>query len=72
MKKKLNVTKILSYRIFMEVNRLFTDAQGNTFPLCPRCANIIDREFMNYCSCCGQHLAWNNVVINNSWKLDIS
>lgn len=30
------------------------------YPLCPRCRNPIEYEFANYCSYCGQKLAWSN------------
>ena len=30
------------------------------FPVCPRCAITLDREYQSYCDRCGQHLDWSN------------
>jgi hypothetical protein len=28
---------------------------------CPRCQGILDREYVSYCNCCGQALAWRGI-----------
>lgn len=30
------------------------------FPVCPRCGNIIEREYQAYCDRCGQRLNWKD------------
>ena len=52
---------MLTYRVPMKV----ADAmifprfpRDHIFYRCPRCQNLLDREFMDYCSCCGQCLDW--------------
>lgn len=42
----------------VEMFRLY-DSQGYTYPLCPYCCRVLDREYTNYCEHCGQHLAWH-------------
>ena len=27
-------------------------------PVCPQCGRAIEREYMKYCSSCGQKLSW--------------
>jgi len=27
---------------------------------CPRCQKLLEREFMGYCSSCGQYLDWSD------------
>lgn len=34
-------------------------ASLDTYALCPACNRPLDREYINYCYLCGQHLAWN-------------
>lgn len=37
------------------------------FPVCPKCGQVLDREYLQYCSNCGQRLSWtlykNAVVV---------
>ena len=46
------------YRLPMQVKDLFVFCNGEAYPCCPRCNNALEREYMNYCSCCGQCLDW--------------
>lgn len=47
-----------SYRWPCPVRKVAVFRSGNEYPVCPRCGNLLEREFMVYCDCCGQHLAW--------------
>ncbi len=49
-----------SYRISLEVYEIIHRINGDEFPLCPRCRASVEREYMNYCNACGQHLGWMN------------
>ena len=49
----------VSYRMPMPVLRARTINNGDTYSLCPRCDNDIEREYMLYCNCCGQCLDWS-------------
>ena len=52
---------LLTYRVPMKVDEVvvfFTWKQEDIYYRCPRCQNLLDREFMDYCSCCGQCLDW--------------
>ena len=44
---KMNITNIRIYR-------------NEEYPICPRCGNILEREYMKYCNECGQCLGWEN------------
>lgn len=51
----------LSYRVPMKVTEtriLYLSGGPTSFPICPRCANTLDREYMDYCDRCGQRLEW--------------
>lgn len=51
----------ISYRHKMQIkeNVLYTE-DDNLYPLCPRCSKVMDREYLRYCSGCGQKLSWIN------------
>lgn len=49
----------LSFRIPMPVVKeyVFPLVSGTpVFPVCPQCGITLEREYMQYCSACGQHL----------------
>ena len=46
------------YRVPIPIIRAIELQDGFWDPLCPRCKNAIDREFVRYCSCCGQRVSW--------------
>lgn len=46
------------YRMPMPVKEVLKHADGNAYPVCPRCAATVDREYMRFCDRCGQRLAW--------------
>lgn len=51
----------VTYRMPMPVLRVRKMTNGDTYPLCPRCDNSIDREYMRYCDHCGQRLDWSMI-----------
>lgn len=54
---------LLSYRVPMTVRDLmaFRQARGkDSYYICPRCQELLEREFIAYCSRCGQCLNWRN------------
>jgi len=53
----------LLYRLPMEVSEIhvFRIAFGETgYPVCPRCTRTMEREYMDFCSRCGQRLNWKH------------
>ena len=46
------------YRIPLPVREVLKYSSGLCFPICPRCDNTVDREYMCFCDQCGQRLAW--------------
>ena len=53
---------MMTYRIPMMVKNAivfesWTDDE--IYYCCPRCQNLLEREFMGYCSSCGQCLDWS-------------
>ena len=54
----LKVKDALDYRTPCSVTE-FHMRQGNVYPVCPRCAAPLDREFVSYCDRCGQQLDWS-------------
>lgn len=46
------------YRLPMQVTEVLVLTQGDSYPICPRCGCTMDREYMNFCDRCGQHLGW--------------
>lgn len=51
---------LLSFRRPMPVAELLIYSDGSEYYNCPRCNHTIDREFMDFCNCCGQHLSWKD------------
>ena len=48
----------VSYRIPLSVTKVIAYA-NTTYPVCPRCAVSLDREYMSFCDRCGQKLNWD-------------
>ena len=49
----------VSYRIAMPVTEIVQYGSGGyAYPVCPRCRQSMDREYMGYCDRCGQKLSW--------------
>ena len=52
-----------TYRFPMNVSnaKIFRSTFGfSAFPLCPRCATTLAREYQVYCDRCGQYLGWDS------------
>lgn len=47
---------VARYRIPMRVREVCQFYSGDLYPVCPRCCDTIDREYMRYCDRCGQRL----------------
>ena len=48
-----------SYRIPKKVKKIRVYPDNCFFGVCPRCNNSIDREYQDFCNCCGQRLDWS-------------
>lgn len=48
----------LSYRLPLPVIRVVELESGDRYPVCPRCGQSFDREYIHYCDRCGQKLSW--------------
>lgn len=40
--------------------------QNSTYPICPRCGIMLEREHMKFCDNCGQRLKWTHLMFLNS------
>ena len=56
--QKPSLLRAVSYRIPLPVTEVVVFRSGDSYTVCPRCDRLLDREFMGYCDCCGQHLSW--------------
>lgn len=53
-----------SFRIPMPVVKIHTFplmAGSPSFPICPQCGQALEREYLDYCNCCGQRLSWGSL-----------
>lgn len=48
----------IQYRLPLPVKEIIIFADGNEYPVCPRCDKSMPREYMNFCDRCGQRLDW--------------
>lgn len=55
---KLMLRRAVSYRIPLQVTSIRRYCVDGCFAECPRCDNAIERDYMRYCTCCGQRLGW--------------
>lgn len=55
---KPSIFNAVSYRIPLPVVAVVVFHSGDGYSVCPRCDSLLEREYMSYCNCCGQHLAW--------------
>lgn len=51
---------LLGYRLKMPVTEVMLFPDGNSYYVCPRCHVTMEREFINFCDRCGQHLGWKD------------
>ena len=56
---KLSIIALFTYRLPLQIKEVLLFASGDSYPICPRCENTVDREYMNFCECCGQKLSWD-------------
>lgn len=47
-----------SFRLALPVTQVILFPSGACYPICPRCGRSMDREYLNYCNSCGQHICW--------------
>lgn len=51
-----------SYRIAIPVTRIVKyPTHGRCYPLCPRCGQSMEREYVSFCDRCGQKLSWDKI-----------
>ncbi|MBR6736130.1 MAG: hypothetical protein IKL92_04630 [Oscillospiraceae bacterium] len=50
----------IGYRIERMINEAVLFPNGFIYYVCPKCNITLEREFMPYCSRCGQHLCWDS------------
>ena len=48
----------VSYRIPRPVTKVIAYSK-TSYPICPRCAVSLEREYMAFCDRCGQKLNWD-------------
>ena len=56
--RRISILEACIYRVSLPVREIRVFANGDCYPVCPRCANTIDREYMCFCDRCGQKLGW--------------
>lgn len=49
------------YRVSIPVQTIIHYPNESDYPLCPRCGCSLDREYLSFCNCCGQKLAWSKL-----------
>ena len=54
--------RIYAYRVPLPVTEMRTFPNGSSYPVCPRCASTMDREYMCFCDRCGQKLSWSFIT----------
>ena len=59
-KKEIDAAEAISFRMPLAVSEFYRMNNGYTYPICPRCHVSFDREFVPYCSHCGQALCWDD------------
>lgn len=55
---RLGRLSAVRYRLPMQVTEVLMLTCGDSYPICPRCDCSLDREYINFCDRCGQHLGW--------------
>ena len=62
-RRSVSVFSAIAYRIPMPVTKILRFPRGGSYPVCPHCDNALDREYMSFCDCCGQKLAWGSFAL---------
>ena len=47
------------YRAKLLITHIRVNKRFDSWAVCPRCYSSIDREYMSFCTVCGQHLDWS-------------
>lgn len=55
-----NSLRFTEYRMALSIKGVIIFPDGAAYYVCPRCGVTLEREFVNYCDRCGQHLSWNS------------
>ena len=63
------IQKQLLYRVPLAVTKTW-QYKDATYPICPRCGITIEREYVAFCSQCGQRLYWELFKIRELAILD--
>lgn len=50
--------QVITYRIPLPVTKVIVYGDDTAYPICPRCATSLEREYMGFCDRCGQKLGW--------------
>lgn len=51
-----------SYRVAIPVTKIVKyPTYGYCYPLCPRCGQSLEREYVSFCDRCGQKLSWDKI-----------
>lgn len=58
LRKSLHLAAYL-YRLPVQVRGRVVFQNGDSYPICPRCDELIDREYICFCNQCGQRLEWS-------------
>ena len=62
-KKRKHIThffvEAITYRVPLSVTKIIVYADRTSYPICPRCAMSLEREYMVFCDRCGQKLNWD-------------
>lgn len=49
----------VAYRVPLPVTKIIVYGDNTAYPICPKCAMALEREYMSFCDRCGQKLNWN-------------
>lgn len=52
------IMEAVTYRVPLPVTKVIAYT-SSTYPVCPRCALSLEREYMAFCDRCGQRLNWD-------------
>lgn len=58
--RKFLARNLGSYRRKMAVAEMMLFPDQTAYAVCPRCHVTLEREYVDFCDRCGQHLAWEN------------
>ena len=51
----------ISYRTKLPIKeKILYENQNSIYAVCPRCKGTVDRDYVKYCTICGQRISWAN------------